>query len=196
MKKELIIFGITAFLVANTYYDGKLLKKINISQKYVKMATFAFAGLSIYIFMRKNPNNSEAFMSSANDMIKMMPISRGTMDMITPFLDFTNNKSFSGVNQVVNEMNGGGMQQQVNRIVNSGKTGNKRSVSDAKKKWVAAQQNWRCGDCQKQLPAWFEVDHTIRLENGGTNEVSNLSALCRECHGKKTAWENIEKHGN
>jgi len=196
MKKELIIFGITAFLVANTYYDGKLLKKINISQKYVKMATFAFAGLSIYIFMRKNPNNSEAFMSSANDMIKMMPISRGTMDMITPFLDFTNNKSFSGVNQVVNEMNGGGMQQQVNRIMNSGKTGNKRSVSDAKKKWVAAQQNWRCADCQKQLPAWFEVDHTIRLENGGTNEVSNLSALCRECHGKKTAWENIEKHGN
>jgi len=196
MKKELIIFGITAFLVANTYYDGKLLKRINISQKYVKMATFAFAGLSFYIFMRKNPNNSEAFMSSANDMIKMMPISRGTMDMITPFLDFTNNKSFSGVNQVVNEMNGGGMQQQVNRIMNSGKTGNKRSVSDAKKKWVAAQQNWRCADCQKQLPAWFEVDHTIRLENGGTNEVSNLSALCRECHGKKTAWENIEKHGN
>lgn len=196
MKKELIIFGITGLLIANTYYDGKLLKRINISQKYVKMATFAFAGLSLYVFMRKNPNNSEAFMSSANDMIKMMPISRGTMDMITPFLDFTNNKSFSGVNQVVNEMNGGGMQQQVNRIMNSGKTGNKRSVSDAKKKWVAAQQNWRCADCQKQLPAWFEVDHTIRLENGGTNEVSNLSALCRECHGKKTAWENIEKHGN
>ncbi|ADX06489.1 hypothetical protein 162276082 [Organic Lake phycodnavirus 2] len=52
-------------------------------------------------------------------------------------------------------------------------------------------QNWKCGECQKQLPAWFEVDHTIRLEHGGTNEISNLVALCRDCHGKKTAMENM-----
>jgi 5-methylcytosine-specific restriction endonuclease McrA len=37
------------------------------------------------------------------------------------------------------------------------------------------------------LPAWFEVDHVIALEHGGSNHVDNLVALCRDCHGKKTA---------
>ena len=42
-----------------------------------------------------------------------------------------------------------------------------------------------------KLPAWFEVDHKIRLDRGGTNEVDNLVAYCRNCHGEKTAMENI-----
>ena len=45
--------------------------------------------------------------------------------------------------------------------------------------------------CQEQLNAWFEVDHVIRLEYGGSNHVDNLVALCRECHGKKTTIENL-----
>ena len=49
----------------------------------------------------------------------------------------------------------------------------------------------KCKHCQKQLSAWFEVDHVQRLEYGGSNEVSNLEALCRECHGKKTSMENM-----
>jgi 5-methylcytosine-specific restriction endonuclease McrA len=73
------------------------------------------------------------------------------------------------------------------RILNSGKGSSKRSVSETKKKYVAAQQGWKCGDCQRQLPAWFEVDHVIALEHGGSNHVDNLVALCRDCHGKKTA---------
>jgi hypothetical protein len=67
----------------------------------------------------------------------------------------------------------------------------KRSVSETKKKFVAAQQGWKCGACKQQLPAWFEVDHKIRLDNGGSNHVDNLVALCRDCHGKKTAFENL-----
>ena len=45
--------------------------------------------------------------------------------------------------------------------------------------------------CRMKLPAWFEVDHKIRLDRGGTNEVDNLVAYCRNCHGEKTAMENI-----
>jgi 5-methylcytosine-specific restriction endonuclease McrA len=67
----------------------------------------------------------------------------------------------------------------------------KRSVSETKKKYIASQQQWKCGNCDIQLPAWFEVDHKIRLENGGSNHVDNLVALCRDCHGKKTAMENL-----
>lgn len=67
----------------------------------------------------------------------------------------------------------------------------KRSVSETKKKYVAAQQGWKCGNCQRQLPAWFEVDHKVRLEHGGSNHIDNLVALCRDCHGEKTAIENL-----
>ena len=48
-----------------------------------------------------------------------------------------------------------------------------------------------CNKCKKQLPAWFEVDHKMRLEYGGSNHVDNLEALCRDCHGRKTAMENL-----
>jgi hypothetical protein len=67
----------------------------------------------------------------------------------------------------------------------------KRSVSESKKKWVAANQGWICAGCKRTLPAWFEIDHHVRLENGGTNNVDNLVALCRDCHGKKTMIENL-----
>ena len=67
----------------------------------------------------------------------------------------------------------------------------KRSVSETKKKYVAYQQNWKCKHCYKQLNAWFEVDHIQKLGNGGNNDINNLVALCRECHGKKTTFENL-----
>lgn len=77
------------------------------------------------------------------------------------------------------------------RMLQSGKKATKRSVSETKKKYVASQQSWRCGNCQKQLTAWFEVDHKVRLEYGGSNHIDNLVALCRECHGEKTTMENL-----
>jgi len=77
------------------------------------------------------------------------------------------------------------------RLMQSGKKSTKRSVSETKKKFVASRQDWKCGDCHNQLTAWFEVDHKIRLEYGGSNHVDNLVALCRECHGKKTTMENL-----
>jgi 5-methylcytosine-specific restriction endonuclease McrA len=58
-----------------------------------------------------------------------------------------------------------------------------------KKKYVASQQDWKCGNCNNKLDYTYEIDHKIRLEHGGGNDVNNLIALCRECHGKKTAIE-------
>ena len=60
-----------------------------------------------------------------------------------------------------------------------------QGVSGTKKKYIAAQQGWKCKHCNSQLDAWYEVDHIIRLEHGGSNHVTNLVALCRNCHGKK-----------
>ena len=67
----------------------------------------------------------------------------------------------------------------------------KRRVSDTEKKKVAASQKWQCGECQNMLSHVFEVDHIKPLFLGGTNEEANLTALCRECHGLKTACDRL-----
>jgi hypothetical protein len=213
VKTEYIVFLITAALIVNTYYDGQPLKMFQTNQKWIKMATFGFIGLSLFLFLRRNPDNSRQLLFHANDIIKYMPISKGTADMITPFFDMTGwvpppndgglmagsmgtrmaqpslGGGTPGARMAQPSLGGGtpGATPAERRLLNSGKGSSKRSVSETKKKYVAAQQGWKCGDCQRQLPAWFEVDHVIALEHGGSNHVDNLVALCRDCHGKKTA---------
>ena len=211
VKTEYIVFIITAVLIINTYYDGQPLKMFQSNQKWIKMATFGFIGLSLFLFLRRNPENSRQLFFHANDIIKYMPISKGTADMITPFFDMTRvppgvppphdggamggamSSAMGGSNtgshsaQPMARPSFGGATPAEKRLLNSGKNSSKRSVSETKKKYVAAQQGWKCGDCQRQLPAWFEVDHVIALEHGGSNHIDNLVALCRDCHGKKTA---------
>jgi hypothetical protein len=189
MKVELVVIGITLFFILNTYTDGKYVKVVKSWKKYYQMAGIGFIGLSAYIFMRKYPSDSQSLLTHANGMIKYLPIDKEATDLLTPFLDMSKGVMGGG---------GGGMSQQEQRILNSGRVQQaskpgtvKRSVSETKKKYVAAQQGWNCGGCKKQLPAWFEVDHKIRLDNGGSNNVDNLVALCRDCHGKKTAFENL-----
>ena len=67
----------------------------------------------------------------------------------------------------------------------------KRNVSSLTKKMVASNQEWKCGSCNQTLDYTYEIDHHIPLFKGGSNEVDNLIALCRNCHGKKTLLENI-----
>lgn len=67
----------------------------------------------------------------------------------------------------------------------------KRNVSESKKKYVASSQGWKCKKCNLLLDATYEVDHVIPLYKGGNNEISNLAALCRNCHGKKTILDRI-----
>ena len=187
MKLELLILAITGFLIANTYYDGQYIKLVQSWQKYFKMIGFGFAGLSIYLFLKKNPHQSKTILHQATDIIKHMPMGKSNMDILTPFIDFTNQTPFTHNNYDQTPQ----QQHQINKIMESGKKGTKRCVSETKKKFVAAQQNWKCNKCEKQLPAWFEVDHVIRLEHGGSNHVDNLVAMCRDCHGRKTAMENL-----
>lgn len=204
MKKNLVIFAITAFLIADTYHDGKYTEKIKGGKKYFKMAMYAFAGLSMYLILKKNPNKAAGMMKNMTDIAKYMPIDSNTKDILTPFFDLTNdNKLFSGIRKTsgfdnmnnmynqyskqTNQMgNFNNNTAQFNRMMNSGKNSNKRSVSETKKKYVASQQGWKCNKCNQMLSASFEVDHKIELQFGGSNHVSNLAALCRNCHGDKT----------
>jgi len=184
MKLGLIIIIITCFLIANIYHDGKYVAILKTWKKYYQMALIAFLGLSAYLFIRKYPNHSNNLLINANNLIKYMPIDKDTGNLLSPILDLTS-KSLSSQNQCEPIMT-----PQQTRMLNSGK-GTKRSVSETKKKFIASQQDWKCGKCNKQLNAWFEVDHKIRLEHGGSNEIHNLIALCRDCHGEKTTMENL-----
>tara|TARA_Y100000591_G_scaffold70138_2_gene58236 strand:+ start:3652 stop:4194 length:543 start_codon:yes stop_codon:yes gene_type:complete len=180
MKLGLLILIITGFIVINIYHDGKYIKMLKEWKKYYQMAFYAFLGLSLFIFIKKNPSDGKDLLSHAHSFVKFMPIDKDSSDMLSPLL------------KISSQGMGVGYSPQFNRMMNSGtSSSNKRSVSETKKKFVAAQQNWKCAGCNCQLPAWFEVDHKIRLDRGGDNHISNLEALCRDCHGKKTAMESI-----
>jgi hypothetical protein len=190
MSYGLIIFGVTVFLIYNTYHDGIYLKKLYSYKKYYTMIMYGFIGLCVYLFIKKHPNDSSSMFVYANNMIKYMPIDKESMDIMSPLLDFTSKNMSSNLNN--QQMN-----PQFKRMMNSGQNNvfkqqaTKRSVSETKKKYIASQQNWKCAKCSVQLPAWFEVDHKIRLEHGGSNHISNLVAYCRDCHGEKTALESM-----
>ena len=64
-----------------------------------------------------------------------------------------------------------------------------RRVSALQKKMVASQQEWKCNHCRVLLDYTYEIDHIVPLYKGGSNTTSNLQALCRNCHGKKTLSE-------
>jgi hypothetical protein len=139
--------------------------------KYYKMAVIAVFGIGLFLVLSRNPGESWNTMNAVKNYIHVLPIDRQAKDMIKPFLEKKEERS-------------------IEKITSSSRT-HKRSVSETKKKYIASQQNWKCNHCKQQLTAWFEVDHIKRLDQGGTNDVQNLVALCRNCHGEKTSMENI-----
>lgn len=71
-------------------------------------------------------------------------------------------------------------------------TKEKRNVTGLMKKKVAADQKWKCGHCGSTLDEGYQVDHKLALFKGGSNDLSNLEALCCNCHAKKTMKERLE----
>jgi len=175
LKGWVILF--TGLLIYDTYYEHYYSSLLKTYKKFYKMIGIGIVGLGLYVMLNKSTHNGSNIKSATilNNFIKVLPIDRDSKNFITPFI---------GKQQDVID------ERSIQRLSTSGGK-NKRSVSETKKKYIASQQNWTCNSCKKQLPAWFEVDHTISLEHGGTNEINNLVALCRDCHGEKTAMENM-----
>jgi nitrogen fixation-related uncharacterized protein len=82
--------------------------------------------------------------------------------------------------------------KQILRDSGGSTTREKRNVSGLMKKKIAASQGWKCSHCKSLLDETYEVDHRLALFNGGTNDESNLEALCPGCHRKKTVNERLE----
>ena len=208
-------------IVYNIYCDGKYLKLLLTYKKYYKIGFIIFMAFCFYLMLKRNPNQTKNMLLYTNNMVKYLPIDKASMDLISPIFDLSTNNNNNNNNTLYssqqsfqpfmqnlnNEINPGynfqpilskqlqhqykqqyqQHQQQMNQINKQ----QKRSVSETKKKYVASNQDWKCGQCRQKLTHTFEIDHRVRLEYGGTNDVTNLVALCRECHGNKTAMENM-----
>lgn len=201
MKGEFVVIMITLFFIVNAYKDNKYTKYLKSMIKYYNVALIGFGGLSFYLFMKKHPTKAFSGISAARELLKTLPVDNNAGYLFDPIfndIDVNFSKYNSNENNNINYINNNttpinSFTSSLNndRQMENGSKTTKRSVSETKKKYVASQQNWKCGHCQNQLNAWFEVDHKHSLETGGTNHVSNLVALCRECHGKKTAMERM-----
>jgi len=201
MRLEIFILALTCFFIYNTYTDGKYMKTLMSFKKYYKMLFYGLFGVGICIFLRNNPSKGKNILFYANNVIKYLPIDKSSIDMLSPIIDFTSTnqhgfmENFNGIDEDIymqnqNEFNGININNMDGNIGGPNKKV-KRVVSETKKKYVASSQHWKCGHCNKQLDHTFEIDHKLRLEYGGTNDTNNLVALCRNCHGLKTASENM-----
>ena len=64
-----------------------------------------------------------------------------------------------------------------------------RNVSSTTKEIVANRQHNRCAACRQFLETTRQIDHIDPLWHGGSNNISNLQALCPNCHARKTRIE-------
>ncbi len=200
MKLELYFLILLVIVSYECYYNYPILKFYKKYKKYGTYCFYLFLLFSLYLVFKRNPNQTYDFLGITKNLVKMSPVDRTSKELFNPLFEL--HDIYSKTSQSINHIEKHGhtsniMTPQQQRVISSGNhsssgsKSSKRSVSETKKKYVASLQNWKCKDCDDMLSAWFEVDHIVPLHNGGTNNVNNLVALCRNCHGKKTAMEHI-----
>ncbi len=70
------------------------------------------------------------------------------------------------------------------------KEGTKKSIPKVVKFEVLNRQNHQCAMCGKFLRI-LEFDHIVPVALGGASDMSNLQALCPNCHGFKTKFDRL-----
>jgi 5-methylcytosine-specific restriction endonuclease McrA/DNA replication protein DnaC len=66
---------------------------------------------------------------------------------------------------------------------------NRIKLTKAQKKSIKSEQEEKCNICSELLEKTFHIDHIKPLSSGGTNDRTNLQALCIPCHHNKTRDE-------
>jgi hypothetical protein len=174
-------------------------------KKYYQMGGVVLGALVLYWMVKKNPASTKELILSSNEYIKYLPVDKNLTSFVEPLLDFTAKQSFANDDypNVIsldksNDYKGSGKSSERSNTSATPMMGgqqatikSKRCVSESKKKYIAAQQGWKCKECGLVLPATYEVDHIVRLQHGGSNEIENLQALCPSCHRNKTMMETM-----
>ena len=96
----------------------------------------------------------------------------------------------------------------VNKKTQFKNNSNRYNFTELERCSIASAQSWKCKGvilgyeyengrkeigCNKVFyeAREFEVDHIKRLEDGGSNNPTNLQTLCKECHKQKTLTEKV-----
>lgn len=66
----------------------------------------------------------------------------------------------------------------------------RKAINKDMRRYIVGKQDKLCGQCKQVLTPYFQIDHIIGLQFGGTNDESNLMAVCCECHTMKSIAEN------
>ena len=142
------------------------------------------------------------FYNQLSQFPKLALIGVGVMAICAPFLLKDNSllnhfsefmpDSMSSQLNLINQYKQNNIRQNQS-YVKTGTTKDRRHVSEQLKKKIAAEQAWKCRHCGSMLDAKYEVDHIVALEDGGGNDIMNLQALCRNCHGQKTLSDDIKR---
>lgn len=123
------------------------------------------------------------------------------LTMVCPKLDLYGDSIMSGkvckrlgvsfTNQSIGAATKSSSDQYFNPLKESGvEKEDRETITGARRRQFFESRDHTCEICKVQFDAKkLEIDHKIKLSNGGTNEFSNLSLLCKICHDVKTRQE-------
>lgn len=131
----------------------------------------------IYIYRYKDTLTKKYIKTIEKDVYKKFGVPAGVL--------FNDTKEFNGSTKISKLLQPKEHKQTIN------KQKYKRNVSELAKKIVASNQKWKCAKCQELLDFTYEIDHIKPLYKGGSNEMKNLRALCRGCHGRFTLLDRV-----
>lgn len=68
------------------------------------------------------------------------------------------------------------------------------SMTPLRRAAIFARGNGLCHVCTRKLHPgdWWDCDHVIALENGGTDDDDNLAPCCEVCHAMKTGEDHAK----
>ena len=199
-----VIFIPMLIFILNEYFQNKIFLCFEKFYKYSKIIALFIPFILVYF----NPQLVKKMLVFFKDIDKK-PVHQNMDNMMNSYFEtknrnkinyvptnnkFTNNNGY--YNNVPNYQNRNINQntnQSPQNFIHKNNIPNKikRNVSESKKKYIASNQKWRCTHCNNLLDNTYEVDHIIALYRGGTNDLTNLEALCRNCHGVKTFKEKM-----
>ena len=58
----------------------------------------------------------------------------------------------------------------------------RRKIKSSIRKEIVDKQSNKCRKCNNPLNQYFQIDHIVAIQFGGTDEMDNLQALCSNCH--------------
>ena len=77
-----------------------------------------------------------------------------------------------------------------NRRARLREIGGKHTAEDIAR--IVAAQKGKCANCRSRLSRGMQVDHIVPLVLGGSNDATNLQALCPTCNRRKSGKHPLE----